>query len=289
MRKEIHAAHQLFLHKNMAKSALQDLRSFFGKRFCVHSFVDPDITETFLSQQIDRFTILAMTPRSGSTLLSFTLNQIEGVKGKGEWLRWKNQALRRRANVLRAHNPLDMIVDKWQQLEVGHTEMLALKCSFGQFAPLLFIPALREKLNSAKWIYLTRQDILGQAISKYRADLTGYHHSDRPPDGTSNSQIQAPPVTFDREMIDSALRAICQQMMSWEYLFACLNIKPLRLTYEDLTAEFGLSIERTANHIGSTLTATPDINSTGLRKVGDDLNTSLAAKFQVEAMGIPSA
>ena len=80
----------------------------------------------------------------------------------------------------------------------------------------------------SKHVYLTRRDILGQAISLARAVKTNEWHS-------HDTSVPDPELTL--EDIVGKLRYIQEMQADWETVFTTLRIRPLRLYYEDLVTE----------------------------------------------------
>jgi trehalose 2-sulfotransferase len=78
-----------------------------------------------------------------------------------------------------------------------------------------------------KHIYLTRRDQLGQAISLARAVKTNEWHSHDKP---------APDPELSIESVLSFLRYLRKMEADWETVFTALQLKPLRVCYEDLVA-----------------------------------------------------
>jgi len=279
---------QLFARQPLLDESMTAMHEVFGTRYDVETFLDGAATAAFLENDIARFVVIAMTPRSGSSLLSFALSQTDGVKGRNElvkrggveWLSWNKAALREEAAAINAHNPLDLIVHRWKKMEVGAEERLILKCDSLQFAPLLLVPALRTRLHVAQSLFLTRENVLAQAISHYRASKTGYYHSDRPPSDTDIERDGAPTVAYDHAAIAAHLKFISQTVMDWEYFFACLGMQPERLTYEALVANFQPTLQRVTAHIGVSSASVPAMADVGQLKIGDGLNDRLADQFR---------
>ena len=93
-----------------------------------------------------------------------------------------------------------------------------------------------------KYIYLTRQDLLLQAISLHRAIQTDVW-----------STASGPPkaaCVYDPAAILAQVRALAGVMAQWEFVFAGLGIAPLRVTYEDLEADPRNVLARIASYLG---------------------------------------
>ena len=86
------------------------------------------------------------------------------------------------------------------------------------------------------FVHLTRSDRLGQAISHVRAAQTGLWH--RNADG-SELERTAPerPARYDPDAIARNVAAAVARDAAWTAWFGREGIEPLRVVYEDLTAD----------------------------------------------------
>jgi LPS sulfotransferase NodH len=83
---------------------------------------------------------------------------------------------------------------------------------------------------NAKLIYLTRQDVLAQAVSWHFAEVTGRW-------GFERHALTAPKTDqdlFDVPAITTYVDEILAEQVLWEYFFQRHRLLPLRLTYEEL-------------------------------------------------------
>ncbi len=74
-----------------------------------------------------------------------------------------------------------------------------------------------------RFVYLCRDDLLGQAISWARALQTGQYRS---------TQSEGRIAVYDANLIRSQLLTIVQERAQWEAFFARTGIEPLRIVYE---------------------------------------------------------
>jgi LPS sulfotransferase NodH len=92
-----------------------------------------------------------------------------------------------------------------------------------------------------KYIYLTRRDLLMQAISYYIASTTGLWSS------LSVGQSEA---DCDERAIEEKMRYLGHVMSGWECVFGVLGIDPLRITYEEIESAPEDTLVRCLRHIG---------------------------------------
>jgi len=111
-------------------------------------------------------------------------------------------------------------------------------------------------------IYLLREDTLRQAISLYRAEATGqfsqmekeaYDRMRENNPGTNYPTISDQPapteIPFDREAILKCLKRIQVSNQQWEEIFKERGIEPLRLTYDQLCAAPGETVQQVADYL----------------------------------------
>ncbi|MBS0381694.1 MAG: hypothetical protein JSR56_04605 [Proteobacteria bacterium] len=198
---------------------------------------------TMYDKEMDFFTyhaspsrryILATMPRSGSTLCSTRLWQSGQLGAPLEYLNFGLAAgLLRRFGYEPGKDarPKDsaQISCYWRNLQQLRTS------SNGVFGCKIFVCNLRvlasrypeflSRFAPTHVVYLTRKDLVGQAISYYRAQRTnawfGGVRAAKTPD-------------YDFKRIQSCLVSICSQMAVWERLFEKWGVTPLRVYYEQL-------------------------------------------------------
>lgn len=87
-----------------------------------------------------------------------------------------------------------------------------------------------------KYVYLTRENLLMQAISYFRAIHSG--------SWTSVGTVGKPHCEYDEEGILQCLENLAEFMRKWELVFSLLGIQPLRVTYEHLESDAGSVVRR---------------------------------------------
>ena len=80
-----------------------------------------------------------------------------------------------------------------------------------------------DLLPNLHFVYLSRDDLLGQAISWARAQQTAQYRS---------AQAVKRVAVYDAGLIRSQLTTIVRERAQWEAFFARTGIKPLRIVYE---------------------------------------------------------
>ena len=98
-----------------------------------------------------------------------------------------------------------------------------------------------ERLPDARYVYLTRRDVLGQAISLSVARQTNSYGDWMPKDREP---------AYDAGHIRRCLANIIEGEARWRLFFALNGIMPLEMIYEDLVEEPQREIDRIAHFVG---------------------------------------
>ncbi|RZJ40554.1 MAG: hypothetical protein EON87_17890 [Brevundimonas sp.] len=110
-----------------------------------------------------------------------------------------------------------------------------------------------DALPGLRLVYLSRNDLLGQAISWARALQTKQYRSTQPRRGEA---------VYDSELIRAQLLVILQERALWEGYFARTGIQPLRIIYEQFVEQ-----PRDAVHLIADLLDVPLLNQKSATRV----------------------
>ena len=168
-------------------------------------------------------------PRSGSNLLCQYLASTDQL---GYPLEYFNGPGRRALGQADFPDAPELQIDAILRTGATPNGVYAVKLFASQFSA--FSRRLRwlELLPDLHFVYLSRDDLLGQAISWVRALQTEQYRSTQP--------AKRFPL-YDPGLIRSRLIAIVKERAQWEAFFARTGITPFRIVYERF---FGGSIER---------------------------------------------
>ena len=214
--------------------------------------------------------VLATVQRTGSTLLADTLwdtgvagapmeyfspgplvDLFQRLHDAGLWERL--QRWRRR----RERAPVYIGEPGWGEREVrrylclverartGSNGLFGLKIHFLQAQRAFFSKGLdlAPFFPGARYVYITRNDQVRQAVSWVRARQSGVWDQRSP-------RVELAPPSYDFEAIQKRLAVIRSSEASWEDWFAKSGIEPLRICHEQLMAEYELTVRRVLRHIG---------------------------------------
>jgi len=130
------------------------------------------------------------------------------------------------------------------------------------------------------FVHLTRENKLDQAISYVKAEQTGLWH--KAPDGTELERLSEPKeLVYDAAAIAAQLELSEQMEAEWVAWFANEQIKPLRITYDELSAAPYATLMRVLQTLG--LEHEPKAEVTPpVAKLADANNQEWAERFQSE-------
>lgn len=120
------------------------------------------------------------------------------------------------------------------------------------------------------WVRIIRQNEIRQAISFVRAEQTNSWNS--------NMAIKNEPV-YDGPAIVRALERIASENADWQKYFEQNDIRPLEITYEQLTRDMDATIRKIILHIGAHIDAVP---TPQIKQQSDSTNGEWAIRFLAE-------
>ncbi|MEM7345400.1 MAG: Stf0 family sulfotransferase [Chloroflexota bacterium] len=245
--------------------------------------------------------IICATPRSGTTLLCDLLADT-GVVGRPD-------SFFRLASM---HSwwaeHLGVSVAEWQgehafdqaylsailQEGAGGTQVFGMRVMWRDFGNLvqrldLLYPGLssdRARFEAAfgpmRFVYLSREDKVAQAISRVKAERSGLWHIDA--DGKERERIKVGQTpTYDARVIAEQVAAYEQHDAAWLNWFTQQTINPVRITYEALAD----NPQATLAIILSALGLDPAIAETvkpKTAKLADNESREWAARFRAESI-----
>ena len=230
-----------------------------------------------------RLILLCMTPRSGSTALSAALASTGQLGLGGERLNRKNQMLNEIAMTTLPRTKRDLL-DRVIEASRTPNGVAQIKCDLPQLLPFLLDPDCYALLRKAHFVYLTRGDLLGQAISRHRSNSVGVAHT-RVVDRTAGQFLNKGQAKYSFTAISSHLEHLTRMMAAYEKVFAMLGIRPMRLSYEQITAHPRRIVRDIAQLVGVAIKAAAisGLDAGGYKKVSGSNNDTLREQFLAEA------
>jgi LPS sulfotransferase NodH len=180
---------------------------------------------------------ICCAPRTGSNYLCQTLASTGLLGRPAEYYSSGSRTLSRPPD-----RPFDPAVQTARILSDGATPngIYGLKLFPYQFDAIAPYEWTRS-LPRLHYVFLTRSDLLGQAISRLRAVQTDQWRGESEP---------AAPFHYDRQGIEDSLAACAEDEARWRLFFARNGIEPLRLTYEAIVADPQAAVDSVAGLVG---------------------------------------
>jgi LPS sulfotransferase NodH len=219
---------------------------------------------------------ICLTPRSGSTYLTYLLRDTGKFGFPDEWL----NAFKIKDEV--ASLGTSNIALFLQKVLIKHASangVSGLEMSYSQLLAARQIANLDQTLNGRmRYFYLRRRNIVRQAISLYTAFQSGLLHSN---DSNEIKRAAHDRVEYNRKAIRENINILHDQEMGWETYFGSLRIEPDRLYYEDLVARPDKVLRRMSNILGLETTPLPSRES-AIKPISDQRNEEWEARFREE-------
>ena len=247
--------------------------------------------------------VICTSPRSGSTLLCKLL-AATGKAGNPEsyfhnpsiadWLRGLDLTPEGTAS---ERDLLNAVFDAARKRGTGGTGLFGLRLQRKSFDFLIRqmgvlhperssdLQRFKAAFGETLFIHLTRTNKLEQAISFVKATQTGLWHM--APDGTELERLSAPqePV-YDADEIANRLVELTSLDKDWEDWFAREEIDPLRVTYDELSADPEKVLARTLDHLGLDREAAKGIRP-AVAKLADATSRNWMDRFLADSVEKP--
>jgi trehalose 2-sulfotransferase len=242
--------------------------------------------------------VLCTSPRSGSTLLCKLL-AATGVAGNpdsyfhrpavSEWLADLNLTPESALSEREVLSAIFKAAMSEGSLDTGMFGLRLQRHSFDFFTQKLAVlhPGLSTDtrrfaaaFGRTRFIHLTRQDKVEQAVSYVKAQQTGLWH--RSPDGTELERLSPPePPVYDAVRIGQIVDEMTAHDRDWENWLAAEAVDPLRLTYEGLSEDPVSELTYVLNDLGVNSDAAHEVKP-GVKKLADETNADWVARFRSE-------
>jgi LPS sulfotransferase NodH len=246
--------------------------------------------------------VIASLPRTGSTLLSHLLWDTGRVGAPKEYLNpmqirdWESRlaptaagrlfhsALRGPAvNVLAGRGRWDRprierYLRRVRERRTGDSGWFGLKIHWHHFERWFLSRGLdpEELLGPIRWIALTRDDHVAQAVSWARAMQTGRW--------ASWQSDQLPPI-YDPRRIAARLDDIEAGEAGWKAWFEARGVQPLSLTFEQVVADKERAVRAALTWLDDPEAERVPIPPPPLRRQSDGISAAWSARFKASRFG----
>jgi LPS sulfotransferase NodH len=212
--------------------------------------------------------MIAITPRTGSTYLCTALHQAGHSNEPNEILNPDGPAQQESARRGTAS-----FADYIASFARDPDPAFIFKTGWYNARPLA--PVLTRLFPVLRVIYLDRSNIAAQAVSQFRAQLSGTWHA-RPGQPRRDFDAQG---KFDLARICAIIQTMEQEKRDWEGWFTTNNITPLRLDYRQLDTNMGEVVRQIAGAMH--LPLRPEaVAGGGVLKLADGLSADWTERVQ---------
>ncbi|GAA0497299.1 sulfotransferase [Paractinoplanes deccanensis] len=245
------------------------------------------------AERVDSYFVCA-TPRTGSSLL-LGLLESTGVCGRPQayfrapdeplWARrWQLPRTADYAGYVRAarvagSGPNGVFGAK---LMWGTATELAGKLRQGRAGS--DVQVLERAFGRCRFVYLTRRDVLAQAVSWVRAEQTGAWFAGGNGEISGNDGGGGREPVFDAEAIGRFVATIAEHNAAWEAWFAACGVRPHRVVYEDVDRDAAAAAYGIMACLG--LAGRPPVAARH-RRQADGLNQEWIARYRAWATRVP--
>jgi LPS sulfotransferase NodH len=132
-----------------------------------------------------------------------------------------------------------------------------------------------SRLPGLRFIHLERRDLLGQAISRVRADQTGQFRA--------YPQVQRSSARYSRAAISRRLNEIVVGQARWRLFFSVNGVVPLLLLYEQIVADPSAAAKQVAEFLEEPLPDPFTAAKVDLQIQRDDLTEEWRRRFLAES------
>ncbi|WDZ83345.1 Stf0 family sulfotransferase [Micromonospora cathayae] len=139
---------------------------------------------------------------------------------------------------------------------------------------------LERAFGRTRFVHLTRDDVVAQAVSWARAEQTGVWY-DGGNGEISGSRGNDRTPTYDAGQIRHLVDTIGAHNAAWEAWYAAHGVQPYRVRYEDLAVDLTGVTLGILDHLGLTLPADRTVTPVH-RRQADDLNRAWITRYRSE-------
>lgn len=232
--------------------------------------------------------IICATQRSGSTLLCHLLSLTNKMGNPNEFLLQQRECELRRNNAEKYSSYVQRLLKQFAS-DNGVTGIKIMNTNFQ-----MILSNLRKEVNdnsisdidlinkvfyNPKFIFITRKDKLGQAISLSKAEQTGVMEKYQNLNGKQvNKKFVITPF-----YIKSALTRVKKRESFWLDFFQDNNITPYTIVYEDIIKNCHYAMKDCLKFLDIVITdeKIPKLNQVKLRKQSDFTTTILRIQYHI--------
>ncbi|MBT4718138.1 MAG: hypothetical protein HOO19_17055 [Rhodospirillaceae bacterium] len=204
---------------------------------------EPKFDQPEYTKDARRYYLICSAPRTGSSYLCELLIA-SGVMGvPAEYFNNRSGIRRMTKNFgigRNGHVPMERYIELLKKHRTTANGLFGAKIQHWQIGNLTKAKLISKHFPGAKFIHLTRADILAQIVSHNIAVRTG----------NWNSMQGHEALELDRQSLRKSAQFICEERAAWDYFFAANQIDPLHIRYEDLETDRDSVIAKLFDFVG---------------------------------------
>ena len=214
--------------------------------------------------------VICATPRSGSTLLCALLRASRVAGWPESWFRRQDMAEYRADWGIGPDWP-DYLAAALQAGR-GLGGVAGVRMMWETFAEVG--PQVLAAMGDARFVWLRRGDLVAQAVSRHRAEVSGTWHL-----GFEEADHPVEPA-YDFDRIAGWLSEVETDNRAWQTWFASQGISPLIVEYETLSIEPIAVAERVSSYLDLRTAAPLAVTN---HKMADQVSADWAARFRLQS------
>ena len=222
--------------------------------------------------------LICTTPRSGSNLLS-SLLESSGMMGQpSEYLNMTGTIphLAKKHNLIDVNSTINLekYLDFIIKNRSSSNNVCGIKIFFNQLERFLDFPEMKEILQQCRFVFLTRKDVVAQAVSMYIAKETNIWKSTK--EDTSSREL----VQYNGFKIGKIIEDLIKQNTKWSEFFFVNKIDYLEVNYEEIVENANELCQAIASFCGVDIGDYEfSLGTSRYKKQGDSLNQEFAKIF----------
>jgi trehalose 2-sulfotransferase len=214
--------------------------------------------------------LVCAVPRSGSSLLCELL-MLTGLAGAPT--EFFDPELREGFARVWGTETFDQYVEALLSRKTSPNGVFGMKAHYPQLAAALGDRDPNALLPELRFVYITREDRIAQAVSYSKALQTNLWAVDHPPQNGD-------PV-FRAKEIRNLLATIGKHEDAWERFFERHDVKPLRVSYETLVERLEPTVRTVMDYIGVDVPDGFRLAAPTLQKQADGVSEEWARRFRL--------
>jgi LPS sulfotransferase NodH len=235
-----------------------------------------DVRRRISDAGVQRAFLICATPRTGSTMLADLLAASGAVGRAGEFFNPHTVAPDARIG-------LGSYLAGCASRETAGTGVFGIKLHWDQHETFLSLlrrlrgtegrsdgDLIADVLPRPRYVFVTRDDLVAQGVSWWKAKRTRVWHDDDEP---------LADAVFDYDAIDERVRLAREQTESWRRWFAANAVEPLPVVYEHLVNDPEAVARRSLSFLGADVVA-DRVLRTRTRRQADELNEQWIRRYR---------